>query len=104
MAVIAAAADGAQTGPTGTTASAAWPGDIMDDPETDADESFTGMLSVTVSPNGAGDIPFELRASRDATDLNNDGDTTDDGEAAIIQTAMKIDDLGVFPGIRHLGG
>ena len=46
-------------------------------------------------------ITSELRAStahRVATDLNNDGDTTDPGEAVITQTARQIDDLGAFRG------
>ena len=80
-----------------TTASAAWPGDVADDESTaNVDESREGTLSVTVSPAGAGDILFELRATRDATDLNGDGDTTDDGEGAIINTAKRIPGLGAF--------
>ena len=100
LAAIAAVADGAQTGATGTTASATWPGDTVDDPATEAtDEFMAGNLSIAVDPNGSGTaIPFELRESRAATDLNGDGDTTDDGEARIINTARMIDDLGVFQG------
>ncbi len=97
MAAIANATAGAQAG--GTTASATWPGDTVDDPGTPAtDEFMAGALSISVNPGGGGAIPFEMRESRDAVDLNNDGDMTDEGEPAIINTAMMIGDLGVFRG------
>ena len=108
MAMVAGATAGNQaagatnaatfTAGTAIVATATWPGDIADDPETDADESFTGKLAINLTVNGGTAIPFETRESRVATDLNMDGDTTDDGEAAIIQTARKIADLGVFQG------
>ena len=98
MAVIAKVSNGNQA--AGTTATASWPGDIVDDPTTDQDESSEGMLSLAVRPGSEGAaIPFELRESKAAVDLNNDGDTDDTGESArIIQTARKIADLGVFQG------
>ena len=96
MAAIAAIADGVQAG--GTTASATFPGDTVEDPDTDGDQFMAGNLTISVNPGGGGAIPFELRESRAATDLNNDGDITDDGEAEINQTAMKIADLGAFQG------
>ena len=91
MATIAAAASGAQA--AGTTATAAWPGDTVDDPTTaGTDESSEGMLSITVSPAGAGDMPFELGATREADN------TVTPAITARIQTARKIDDLGAFAG------
>ncbi len=97
MAAIANADAGNQA--ASTTASATYPGDTVDNPVTaGTDESAEGMFSFTVNVAGTTSITSELRASRVATDLNNDGDTTGDGEARIIQTAMKIADLGVFQG------
>ena len=97
MATIAVAGDGNQA--AGTTANAAWVADTLDDPATmDVNEFMAGSFMVSVGPGGESAIPFELRASRDATDLNDDGDTEDDGEDSIINTAMKIDDLGAFQG------
>ena len=96
MAAIAAVASGAQA--AGTTVTATWPGDTVDNPTTVADEFAEGMLSITVNVAGTTAIVSELRDSRDATDLNNDGDTSDPGEARIIQTARMIDDLGAFRG------
>ncbi len=91
MAAIAAATDGNQA--AGTTATAAWPGDTVDDPSTTTtDESSEGMLSLTVSPAGAGDLPFELGADRAADD------TVTPAVTVRIQTAKKIDDLGRFQG------
>ena len=99
MALIAAAADGAQAGPTATTATATWLGDTVDNPGTeDTDESAEGMFSITVNVAGDTEIVSELRPSRVATDLNDDGDTADPGEAAYTQTARQIADLGVFRG------
>ena len=98
-AAIADIADGTaeERAGTGTVASATWPG-VVDDPDTDTNEAANSVLMISVNPAGAGAIPFELRDSRVATDLNNDGDTADPGEAAIMQTAEKIADLGVFQG------
>ena len=100
MAAIAAAGSGNQA--AGTTASATYPGDTVDNPATAATNEFAeGMFSFTVSVADTTSIVSELRAStahRVATDLNNDGDTTDDGEAVVTQTARKIDDLGTFQG------
>ena len=110
MAHAAAAAGGAQaTGATNAatftaggalTAAAVWPGDTVDDPSTAATNEFTeGTLSINIGVNGGGALPFELRATRAAIDLNSDGDTDDPGEsAAITQSAKKIADLGVFDG------
>ncbi len=96
MAAIAAATNGDQA--ASTTVTDTWPGDTVDNPATDPDEFAEGMRTMTVNVAGATEIVAELRASRAATDLNNDGDTTDDGEAQIIQTARKIADLGRFQG------
>ena len=97
MAAIADATNGNQA--VSTTATAAWPGDTADDPDTDAtDESAEGMFSITVNVNGNTEIVSELRASRAAMDMNDDGDTDDAGEARIIQTARSIAGLGVFRG------
>ena len=91
MAAIAAATDGNQA--AGTTATAAWPGDTVDDPTTaGTDESSDGMLSLTVSPAGAGNLPFELGADREADN------TVTPAVTARIQTAKKIADLGFFQG------
>ena len=101
-AAIADIADGTaeERAGTGTVATAMWPGDIAADPDaTPAVEAVPGVFSLSVNPRGNGAIPFELRESKDAVDLNNDGDTDDEGESArIINTARKIDDLGVFRG------
>ena len=97
IAGAANATEGNQAG-NNTAASATWPGDTVDNPTTTADEFSEGTLTISVNPDGAGVIPFELRPSRAAADLNNDGDMTDDGETRIINTAMKIADLGVFQG------
>ena len=101
MAASANAADGNQS--AGTTASATWPADgfnVAGTANNDADGNpVPGKLSIMVDPGGSGTaIPFELRESRDPTDLNDDGDTDDDGEGRIINTAMMIDDLGAFQG------
>ena len=111
MAAIAAVAEGAQA--AGTTVTITHPGDTVDNPATEDDsatletvennEFVEGMLGITVNVAGATEIggtaiPFELRPSRAATDLNGDGDTDDTGEAAYTQTAMMIDGLGVFTG------
>ncbi len=96
MATIAAVADGNQT--AGTTVTITYPGDTVDNPATeDTDEFSEGTQTITVTVNGNA-IVAELRESRAATDLNNDGDTNDTGEAAYTQTARKIADLGVFDG------
>ena len=107
MAAIAAVADGAQAGPTPTTATITFPGDTVDNPATVDDpatletvennEFSEGMLGITVTVTGT-PIVAELRESRGAVDLNDDGDTDDTGEAAYTQTAMMIDGLGVFTG------
>ena len=98
IAAAASASNGNQRG-NNTTATASWPGDTSDNPDTaDTDETAPGNFSLAVAPGGGTALPFELRATRAATDLNNDGDTTDEGEAAITQTAKAIDGLGVFKG------
>ena len=91
LATIAAVADGAQAG--GTTATATWTGNNVDNPATmDTDESTTEMLSIAVDPGGSGTaIPFNLVAAEE-----DDTDTADINES--IQTARKIADLGVFQG------
>ena len=99
MATIAAVANGAQA--ANTTASAAWPGDIAANPDaTPPTEAVPGNLALTVNVNGDTEIVSEFRESRAATDLNNDGDTDDAGEAQIIQTAREIAGLGVFRGFE----
>ena len=99
------AAGAADNGEAGTTATAMWPADTADDPATeDADESEMGMLSIAVSPAGGTALSFETRASRDAMDLNDDGDTTDDGEAAIVNTVGNIVGLGGFSGFSISDG
>lgn len=90
IAAAASAASGDQTG-AGTVAGATWPADTPDDPATDAmDESTTGVLSVSVNPAGAGDIPFETEATRAADP------TATPPVTARIQTARRIPGLGVF--------
>ena len=92
-AAIATAAGGTadERAGSGTTATAAWPGDTVDDPDTaGTDESSEGMLSITVSPLGTA-IPFNLMA------VEADPDATPP-VTAVIQTARKIDDLGSFAG------
>ncbi len=100
MATIAGAASGNQA--ADTTGTATYPGDTVDNPATAATNEFAeGMFSFTVNVAGTTSITSELREStahRVATDLNNDGDTTDDGEAVVTQTARAIDDLGAFRG------
>ncbi len=99
MAAIANVGDGAQA--AGTTATASYPGDTVDNPTTtgdDANEFMEGMFSITVNVAGTTNIVSELRESRAATDLNGDGDTDDTDEAAYTQTARKIADLGAFAG------
>ena len=90
MAAIANAASGNQA--AGTTASAAWPGDIAGDPDADpVVEAVPGMLSVSVDPAGSGTaIPFELGATREADD------TATPPVTARIQTAERIPGLGAF--------
>ena len=90
MAAIAAAPSGNQAG--ATTASATYPGDMVDNPATpDNDEFAEGMLSITVNVAGTA-IPFELGATRAA-----DSTVTPAVEAR-TQTAKKIADLGAFQG------
>ena len=85
-------------GEDGTTATAGWPGDIAANPDaTPPTDAVPGALTIMVTPEGGTLLTFETRASRDAMDLNDDGDTTDDGEAAIVNTAGNIDGLGDFP-------
>ena len=97
MAAIATAASGNQA--ASTTGTATYPGDTVDNPATaDADESAEGMFSFTVNVAGTTSITSELRASKEATDDNNDGDMTDAGEPSRIQTARMIGDLGTFQG------
>ena len=106
MAAIAAATNGDQT--ASTTATITFPGDTVDNPATMDDpatletvennEFSEGMLGITVTVAGTTAIVAEMRESRVATDLNGDGDTDDTGEAAIMQTARQIADLGVFQG------
>ena len=96
LAAIATAADGNQT--AGTTAVLTYPGDTVDNPATEETDEFAeGMQTITVTVSG-NTIIAELRESKDAEDLNNDGDMTDEGEPQIIQTAERIADLGVFQG------
>ncbi len=85
---------------TGTGVVATWPGDTVANPDVDpATELMPGMFEITVTVPGAVSIVSELRESKAAVDLNNDGDTEDEGESArIIQTARAIDDLGAFRG------
>ena len=90
MAAIAAAPAGIQA--AGTTASATWPGDTVDNPDTESDEFAEGMLTISVDPGGSGTpIPFNLMVV--AADPNASPPVT-----AVIQTAMEIDSLGVFQG------
>ena len=90
IAAAASAANGDQAG-AGTAAAATWPADTPDDPDTDAmDESMTGMLSVSVNPAGAGEIPFETGATRAADP------TAVPPVTARIQTARRIPGLGAF--------
>ena len=96
MAVIAAAASGNQA--ASTTGTATYPGDTVENPTTDAEEFMAGMFSFTVNVAGTTPIVSELRASKEATDDNNDGDMTDPGEPSRIQTARMIGDLGTFQG------
>ena len=96
MAVIAATAAGNQA--AGTTATITYPGDTVENPNEDDGEFSEGMLGITVNVAGTTEIVAELRESRDAMDLNDDGDTDDTGEAAYTQTARKIADLGAFQG------
>ena len=99
MAAIANAGAGNQA--AGTTATATWAGDIAGDPDADpVEEAMPGMFSITVDVAGGDNSPIvsELRASRAAMDMNDDGDTDDAGEARIIQTARAIDALGRFRG------
>ena len=109
MAHVAGAANGNQaagatnaatfTAGTAIAATASWLGDTTADLDaTPAVEFAEGMLSISVTVNGGSAITSELRESRDATDLNGDGDTDDTGEAAITQNARKIADLGDFAG------
>ena len=92
MATIADATSGNQA--AGTTASAEWPGDIADDPDTPADDSAEGMLAITVSPAGAGDLAFELGADRDADS------TATPPITSRTQTAKEIGGLGDFRGFE----
>ena len=108
MAMVAGATDGNQaagatnadtfTAGTAIAAAATWPGNTVDNPGTTESEFAEGDLSINLTINGGTGLPFELRASRDAIDLNGDGDMDDTGEAAITQNARKIGDLGVFDG------
>ena len=54
-----AAAGAADNGEAGTTATATWPG-VVDDPDTDADESAGSVLSIMVDPEGSG-TPMTFR-------------------------------------------
>ena len=96
MRAIAAVDDGAQA--AGTTAEITFPGNTVDDPNTDNDEFSEGMLGITVNVAGTTNIIAEFRETRAAMDLNDDGDNTDTNEEARIQTARQIGDLGDFQG------
>ena len=90
MAAIAKASNGNQA--AGTTASASWPGDTVENPATDDKEFDEGKFSLTVNAgNTTGNLPFRLAAVPD------DPDTTDTDESA-PQTAMEIASLGAFKG------
>ena len=90
MAEAANAAHGNQA--DGTTATAMWPGDTVENPATDRDQFMAGTLMISVDPGNSGTaIPFNLKAVAADPDASPAVET-------VIQTARMIAPLGVFRG------
>ena len=83
--VIGTAADMAAG--TATTVTATWPGDTVEDPETDADEAAEGTLDIVVSPGGTA-LMFRTAAVAD--------DPVTESDESMPKTATKIDGLPGF--------